>query len=81
MGSLIDIRRQCSTSFYTAMFIDDNGNVFDVVICHSVEENIGGFETLDITSVQHRGEIIPPYAYPWKKINKHLPEISTLPTN
>ena len=80
MERLIDIQRQSSTSFYTALFIDNKGDVFDVVICHNAEENLAGFESLDITCVQHRGEVIPPFEYPWKHIAAYLPEISDLPT-
>jgi len=80
MGRLMDIQRQSSTSFYTALFIDDKGDVFDVVICHTTEENLENFESLDITSIQHKGEIIPPYEHPWEKIDVFLPEISSLPT-
>jgi hypothetical protein len=81
MSRLIEIRRQSSTSFFTALFIDDKGDVYDVVICHTAEENLSGFESLDITCVQHRGEVIPPYEYPWKHIAAYLPEISALPTS
>lgn len=78
MERLTDVVLQSRTSFYTSCFIDDNGDVYDVVFCHSKENNIA-FESLEVVSIQHKGEIIPPQHYPWKVVAEYLPEISELP--
>ena len=80
MERLTEIQIQSCTSFYTSIFIDDNGDVYDVVLCHSKENNIP-FESLEVVSIQHRCKIIPPQHYPWKIVDKFLPEIYELPIN
>lgn len=78
MERLFDFQLQSRTGFYTSLFIDDSGDVYDVVLCHSKENNIP-FESIEVVSILHRCEIIPPQHYPWKIVAECLPEISELP--
>ena len=71
MGKIRDVEVQNRTEWFTAVYVGNGGQEFEVVFTKSRDENIG-FEEQELVNVERGGKTVPSDDAIWKEIQGQL---------
>ena len=71
MGKIRDVEVQNRTEWFTALYVDKDGQECGIVFTKSRDENIG-FEEQELVNVERGGKTVPSDDMVWKEIQEKL---------
>jgi hypothetical protein len=71
MGKIRDVEVQNRTEWFTALYVNKDGQECEIVFTKSRDENIG-FEEQELVNVEREGKTVPSDDGIWKEIQEHL---------